>query len=121
MKDKNTIKQETRLRRHGKVRSKIFGDSQRPRLSVFRSNKYIFLQLIDDKNGKTLASVKDSEIKNIQKIKGKVKRAYEAGKLLAEKAKKADIKNVVFDRGGYKYHGRVKAVAEGARENGLKF
>jgi large subunit ribosomal protein L18 len=121
MKDLNKIKLEKKARRHNRTRSKISGTTKRPRLSVFRSNAYIFLQLIDDQKGVTLASVKDTEVKNYKKIEGKVKKAHEAGKMIAEKAKKAGIEEVVFDKSSYKYHGRVKAVAEGAREGGLKF
>ena len=89
-----------------------------PRLNIYRSNKGLFIQLIDDKAGVTLASVSDKEIK---KSKDKTDAAKEAGKLIAEKAKKASTKKVIFDRGGFKYHGRVKAVADGAREGGLEF
>lgn len=120
MKELNKIKKEQRERRHNKIRFKISGSADYPRLSVFRSNKYVFLQLIDDTKGKTLVGVKDVELKDYKKMDSKIKKAYEAGKLLAEKAKKAGIEKAVFDRGGYKYHGRVKAVAEGAREGGLK-
>jgi large subunit ribosomal protein L18 len=121
MKDLNKIKLEKKGRRHNRTRSKISGTAKRPRLSVFRSNTYVFLQLIDDNKGITLASVKDIEIKDYKKIEGKIKKAYEAGKMIAQLAKKADIEEVVFDKSSYKYHGRVKAVAEGAREGGLKF
>ncbi len=121
MKNQIKIKQEKRQRRHNRVRSKISGNKERPRFSVFRSNKHVFLQLIDDTQGKTLVSARDTEIKDGEKIQGKVNKAYETGKLLAKKALKLNIKKAVFDRGGYKYHGRVKAVAEGAREGGLKF
>jgi len=119
-------KQQKRNRRHKKVRAKIKGTAKTPRLCIFRSNKHIYAQLIDDEKGKTLASVSDEEIgKLAQKAKpieaGKLLIAHQAGKLLAEKAIKAGIKEIVFDRGGYKYHGRVKALAEGAREGGLKF
>lgn len=95
---------------------------QKPRLSVYRSNKHLFLQLIDDEKNKTLLSVSDREFKS--KKKKDVKKsdlAYEAGKLLAKKAKEKNIKKAVFDRGGYQYHGRVRRVAEGAREGGLIF
>ena len=112
-----TIQHKAQLRRN-RVRAKIFGTDQKPRLSVFRSLKHLFLQLIDDTQGKTLVSVKDAEIKT----KGKpVEIAKAAGSLLAEKAMKAGIKEIVFDRGARQYHGRVQAVAEGAREAGLKF
>lgn len=112
-------KQEKRKKRHRKVRKKISGNSNRPRLSVFRSNKAIYAQIIDDVIGKTLASVNDSALEG-KKIK-KIDKAKEVGKLIAQKAKKIKIEKVVFDRGGYKYHGRVKALADGAREEGLKF
>ncbi len=115
-----------RDRRHKRDRAKIEGTAERPRLSVFRSNDTIYLQLIDDKNGKTLASINKKEItpkkKTSQtKTKSKTEISFEAGKLIAEKAKKLKIESVVFDKGGYRYHGRVKAVAEGAREGGLQF
>lgn len=120
MKDLNKIKQEKKRQRHGRVRSRVTGSADVPRLNVFKGNQSIFLQIIDDAKGVTLVSVKDTELKD-KKTKGKVDKAKEAGKLLAEKAGKAGIEKVVFDRGGYKYHGRVKAVAEGAREGGLEF
>lgn len=111
-------KQQKRYRRHKRVRAKIKGTAKAPRLCIFRSAKHIYLQLIDDEKGKTILSSNDSELKN---EKGKVDSARQLGKLLAEKALKKNIKKVVFDRGGYKYHGRVKAAADGAREGGLKF
>lgn len=109
--------------RHKRVRAKIFGTKERPRLSVFRSAKHIYCQLIDDEKGKTLLSSSDLELKlkSQSKRKSKLLIAYEVGKLIAEKALKKKIEKVVFDRGGYKYHGRIKALAEGAREAGLKF
>ena len=106
--------------RHRRARAKIFGTAHRPRLSVFRSNKYIFLQLIDDENGKTILSVSDKEIK-LKKKTNKLNKSYEAGKLLAQKASDKKIKSAVFDRGGFRYHGRVRRVAEGARDAGLIF
>ena len=116
--DKNKIKINKKETRHKRVRAKIKGTNERPRLSVFKSNKYIALQLIDDVTGKTIVSVSDSQ----EKGKGtKTDKAKTAGKKLAELALAKKIKEVVFDKGGYKYHGRVKAVAEGAREGGLKF
>lgn len=106
-------------RRHRKIRSTISGTEKRPRLSVFRSNRGLFIQLIDDVSGKTLLSANSKELKD---DKGKkVEIAFKLGKILAEKANKNKITKVVFDRGGYKYHGRVKAVADGAREGGLIF
>ena len=111
-------KQQKRYRRHHKIRAKIIGSKKCPRLSVFRSNQHIYAQLIDDEEGKTLANISDLKLKkNIKKIKA----ADEIGKLIAEKALEKKIKKVVFDRGGYKYHGRIKAVAEAARKGGLKF
>jgi len=112
-------KQDKRDRRHRRVRGKVCGTADRPRLSVFRSNKNIYAQLIDDEKGKTLISIKNSEIKS-KKIK-KSEIAKELGIFIAKKAVEQNIKKVVFDRGGYKYHGRVKALAEGAREGGLEF
>ena len=114
------IKQEKRLRRHKQVRAKIYGTKERPRLCVFKSVKYIYAQLIDDEKGKTLAAVSYRELKG-KGAKTKVDTAKEVGKLIAKKALEKKIEKVVFDRGGYQYHGRVKALAEGAREGGLKF
>ncbi|MHB8904429.1 MAG: 50S ribosomal protein L18 [Patescibacteria group bacterium] len=118
--DNNKVKKQKQIRRHAKVRSQINGTIERPRFSVFRSNKGLFLQLIDDLNGKTLVSVSNSDIKEKQKGT-KTDLSFELGKLIAEKAKAKKITAVVFDRGSYKYHGRVKAVADGAREGGLLF
>ena len=107
--------------RHKRVRAKILGTKERPRVSVFKSNKHIFAQLVDDNSGKTIVSGKIVS-SGKSKIKGnKTEKAAEIGKLLAEKAKAAGITEVVFDRGGYKYHGRVKALADGLRQGGLKF
>ena len=112
-------KNKKRIRRHGRVRGKISGTAERPRLNVFRSNKNIYAQLIDDVAGVTLASAStlDKEVKGSTKTE----QASEVGKLVAQRAVKANKTNVVFDRGGYIYHGRVEALAEAARENGLKF
>jgi large subunit ribosomal protein L18 len=101
------------------IRNKISGTPERPRLSVFRSNQYIYAQLIDDVNGNTLVAASSRESAASQGTKGE--QAKKVGLLLAEKAKAKNIETVVFDRAGYRYHGRVKALAEGARENGLKF
>jgi len=111
--------------RHIRVRKRVSGTSQCPRLAVFRSNRSIYVQLIDDLTGKTLVSASSLDLKAIQPKKKKlsVKKvdvANEVGKLAGEKAKKAKIEKAVFDRSGYKYHGRVAAVAEGARSKGLK-
>uniref|UniRef100_A0A7C4XH11 Large ribosomal subunit protein uL18 n=1 Tax=candidate division WWE3 bacterium TaxID=2053526 RepID=A0A7C4XH11_UNCKA len=103
-----------------RVRSKVSGTSQRPRLSVFRSNRYIYGQLIDDVKGITLVGLQAESKTTHSKVK-KADAAFEAGKKLAEKAKTKKIHTVVFDRNGYRYHGRVKNFAEGAREGGLKF
>ena len=111
---------EARLRRHRRVRGKIRGTAERPRLLVFRSNRGIFAQLVDDASGKTLAGASWTALP--KSFKGdKTEQAAEVGKALAEAAKKAGVDTAVFDRGGYLYHGRVKALADGAREGGLKF
>ena len=112
-------KNEVRKRRHTRVRNKISGTAECPRLNVFRSNTQIFAQIIDDVKGVTLVSSSSVELKI--KNGGNVEGAKLVGKDIAEKAKKLKIKNVVFDRGGYLYHGRVQALAEAARENGLEF
>ena len=113
-------KPEARARRHRRVRGKLFGTAERPRLVVFRSNRGIEAQLVDDADGKTLAGASWLHLKKA--FKGnKTEQAAEVGKLLAENAKKANVETVVFDRGGYLYHGRVKALAEAAREGGLRF
>jgi large subunit ribosomal protein L18 len=108
-----------RLRRRRRVRAKVSGTAQRPRISVFRSNRGIFAQLIDDVDARTIASVGWTEA-TLRDLHG-VEQARRAGALLAERASAAGISSVVFDRGGYQYHGRVKAFAEGAREGGLTF
>jgi large subunit ribosomal protein L18 len=111
---------EARLRRHRRVRKNVQGTAERPRLAVFRSNKGISAQLIDDLEAKTLAAASWQGL--AKSFKGnKTEQASEVGKALAAAAKKAGIEAVVFDRGGYLYHGRVKALADGAREGGLKF
>lgn len=111
------IKNEARQRRQRRVRAKVIGTPVCPRLSVYRSLSHIYTQLIDDQNGKTLVSANDSEVKI---GKTKTEKATEVGKLLAQKAIDKKIEKAVFDRGMFRYHGRVKAVAEGAREAGLK-
>ena len=114
-------KDSRRLKIRKRIRSKVSGTEQRPRLSVFRSNKEIYAQIIDDVTGKTIGSA-SSRDKDIASASGnKAEKASLVGKALAEKAKKAGIDMVSFDRGGYLYHGRVKSLAEGAREAGLKF
>jgi large subunit ribosomal protein L18 len=113
-----TVRQ-ARERRHRRVRGKLFGTAERPRVVVFRSNRGIEAQVIDDLEGKTLAA---ASWLNLKSFKGsKTEQAAEVGKLLAQNAKGAGVETVVFDRGGYLYHGRVKALADAAREGGLKF
>ncbi|RJR26397.1 50S ribosomal protein L18 [candidate division WWE3 bacterium] len=117
--NKVTLRKTKREKRIVKFRSNVQGTSERPRLSVFRSNKYIYAQLIDDVSGKVLIDV-SPEVKKLHEKKKKVDAAKEVGKLLAEKAKSKKILTAVFDRRGYKYHGRVKNLADGAREGGLQ-
>jgi large subunit ribosomal protein L18 len=112
-------KRQQRLRRRRRVRARIVGSAERPRLSVYRSNRGVFAQLIDDSAGQTLAAVNWTE-PDLRKLTAS-EQAKRAGELLAERAKSAGVETCVFDRGGYKFHGRVKALAEGAREKGLKF
>lgn len=109
-----------RLRRHKRVRAHISGTAARPRLDVFRSSKHIYAQVIDDATGCTLAAAASNE-KDFGIYGGNIDAAKKVGQLVAERAKQAGIENVVFDRGGYLYHGRVQALAESAREAGLKF
>lgn len=114
--NKNIIKNKQKQRRQARVRAKIHGTATRPRLSVFRSLQYIYCQLIDDDAGKTVATVND------KKNKGKkIEKAKQVGLDIAKVALAAKINSVIFDRGSYRYHGRIKAVADGAREGGLKF
>jgi len=108
-----------RQRRRYRVRAKVSGTAERPRLSVYRSNRGVFAQLIDDVDGKTLAAANWTE-PELKELRG-AEQAKKAGELLAERAKKAGVGTCVFDRSGYRYHGRVKALAEGAREGGLEF
>ncbi len=110
---------DARLRRHRRIRGKVVGSAERPRLAVSRSNKRIYAQIIDDARGHTLAAAGSHEVALRELAKGPA--ASEVGKLLAERAKQAGVEQVVFDRGGYKYHGRVKSLADGAREGGLEF
>ncbi|MFH0852631.1 MAG: 50S ribosomal protein L18 [bacterium] len=117
---RGSTKQAKREIRHRRIRSEIEGTSQQPRVSVFRSSQHISAQLIDDENGRTLVHAGDTEIKKEKKSK-KTDMAREVGKLLAERAMAAKIKKVVFDRSGYKFHGRVKSLAEGVRGAGLQF
>jgi len=112
-------KPQRRLRRRRRVRARIRGSAERPRLSVYRSNRGVFAQLIDDDAGLTVASASWTE-PELRKL-GSMEQAKRAGQLLAERAKAAGVETCVFDRGGYRFHGRVAAIAEGAREGGLKF
>jgi large subunit ribosomal protein L18 len=112
-------KRERRLRRRRRVRARVVGSAERPRLSVYRSNRGVFAQLVDDAAGQTLAAVNWTE-PELRKLSAS-EQAKRAGELLAERAKSAGIASCVFDRGGYKFHGRVRALAEGARAGGLKF
>ena len=109
-------REEKRVRRHLRVRKKVVGSPERPRLVVFRSLKHIYAQLVDDVTGKTLLTVSDAKLEGKKSDK-----SVEVGKRLASRAKEAGVTSVVFDRAGYQYHGRVKAVADGAREGGLEF
>ena len=108
-----------RLKRRRRVRAKVRGTAERPRIAVFRSNRGIFVQLIDDDAGRTLAAVTwtEKDLKDLPRME----QAKRAGELLAQRAKDAGAESVIFDRGGYRYHGRVRALAEGAREAGLRF
>ena len=112
-------KPQQRLRRRRRVRARIRGNAERPRLSVYRSNRGVFAQLIDDDSGRTLAAASWTE-PELRKLDS-MEQAKRAGALLAERAKAAGVETCVFDRGGYRFHGRVAAIAEGAREGGLKF
>jgi large subunit ribosomal protein L18 len=108
-----------RLKRRRRVRAKVHGTADRPRIAVFRSNRGIFAQLVDDEAGRTLAAVNwtEGELRDLARLE----QARKAGELLAQRAGQAGVQEAVFDRGGYKYHGRVKALADGAREAGLRF
>ncbi len=114
-------KQLKRLRRHKKIRTKIHGTKSRPRLCVFRSLSHIYAQLINDDTAKVLVSASDKEIKNEKAASNKISIAFLVGKLIAKKSLENKIEKVIFDRGGIVFHGRIKALADGAREGGLKF
>jgi large subunit ribosomal protein L18 len=109
-------RRDARLRRHARVRKTIRGEAGRPRLAVYRSNRHIYAQLIDDRQAVTIAAASDDEVKGSNPIE----RAKAVGGLIANRAKEAGVEHAVFDRGGFQYHGRVAAVAEGAREGGLQ-
>lgn len=117
------IRQKARLKRKQRIRKNIFGTSQRPRMSVFRSARHIYVQVIDDTAGQTLAAASslDKEVKEQPKFDDKVAVSKYVGKLLAERAIDKGVKQIVFDRNGFLYHGRIKALSEGAREAGLDF
>ncbi|GGK21197.1 50S ribosomal protein L18 [Caldalkalibacillus thermarum] len=116
-------KNKARKKRHARVRRKVFGTPERPRLNVFRSTKHIYAQLIDDMEGRTLvsASTLDKELRDKIEYGGNIEAAQQVGALLAKRAIEKGYQKVVFDRGGYLYHGRVKALADAAREGGLQF
>ncbi len=120
---KQTSKDDTRRRIHRRLRARVAGDASRPRLNVFRSTNHIYAQIVDDASGRTLvaASTRDKDVRATMKTGGNVAAAKSVGKALATRAKQADIARVVFDRGGYAYHGRVRALADAAREAGLEF
>jgi large subunit ribosomal protein L18 len=117
-KNKQVLKRQSRILRHGRVTKQIIGLTPKPRLNVFRSLSNIYTQIIDDESGKTLAAASSKDLKSKAK---KTDQATEVGKLIAAAAKEKGITKVVFDRGGYRYHGRVKALAEAARSAGLEF
>ena len=112
-------KQQSRLRRRRRVRAKVRGSAERPRLAVYRSNRGVFAQLIDDDAGRTLAAVNwtEGDLRGLSPME----QAKRAGELIAERAEQAGVETCVFDRGGYRYHGKIKALADGAREAGLRF
>ncbi|MDO8494998.1 MAG: 50S ribosomal protein L18 [bacterium] len=114
--DKQKQKLIHRQRRHHRVRAKITGSAELPRVAVYRSLKYIYSQVIDDSKGKTICSINDIKLKE----KNKTERSFKAGEMLGEMIKKNNIKKVLFDRGGFRYHGRVKALAEGLRKSGIQ-
>lgn len=121
MSDKTKKKQISRARRHARVRKTVTGTAERPRLSVFRSNRHIVAQVIDDQTGTTLASASTLESGDAERGGSKSDGAAKVGTAVAERARAAGISSVVFDRGGFQYHGRVAALAEAAREAGLEF
>jgi large subunit ribosomal protein L18 len=123
MADKNKLKQVRLDRRRHHIRKKLMGSSERPRLSVFRSDKHIYAQLIDDHDGKTLVAASSAlpDVRGELKNGGNVAAAKSVGRAIAQRAKDAGIAKIAFDRGGRSYHGRIKALAEAAREGGLKF
>ncbi|HHM23412.1 MAG TPA: 50S ribosomal protein L18 [Bacteroidetes bacterium] len=127
MANKQVAKKKARLRRKMRIRKKVYGTPERPRLTVFRSARHIYAQIVDDVSGRTITGVSSltpalrEQVEALRKEKGKTEVSKLVGKELAKKALEKGIERVVFDRNGYVYHGRVKAVADGAREGGLKF
>lgn len=124
LKSPSIARKVNRIKRHKRIRSQVIGLAECPRLSVFRSNKHLVLQLIDDVSAKTIVSARDQELGKIKASKEqtpRVAQGFALGEAIAEKAQKAGIKKVVFDRGGYMYHGVVAAIADGARKGGLEF
>jgi large subunit ribosomal protein L18 len=123
MASKTNPRQQARLKRKKRIRKKISGNPERPRLSVFRSSKHIYAQLIDDDSGATLVAVSTlhPDVRQQEKVKGKIEDAKRVGKMIADQAKAKGITKVVFDRNGFLYHGRVRALATSAREAGLEF
>ena len=117
----NSSKDKTRRKIHERLRNRLTGSTERPRLNVYRSLNHIYVQVIDDSEGKTIVAASTAGKKSGKKSGGNVASAKEIGKTIAERAKEKGIKKVVFDRGGYLYHGRIKALAEAAREAGLEF
>jgi len=117
------VKKEARLKRKQRIRKKVAGGQERPRLSVFRSSKHIYAQVIDDILGRTIvaASTMEKGVKDKSDFENKVSKAFYIGKLVAERAKEKGVSSVVFDRNGFMYHGRVKALSDGARDGGLNF
>jgi large subunit ribosomal protein L18 len=118
---KPKTREERRYRRHLRVRKKVSGTASRPRLVVFRSLKHIYAQLVDDETGRTLVGLSDASEGVTREKAGKVGLGFAVGKLLAQRGKALGLRKVIFDRGGYPYHGRIKAVADGARDGGLEF
>ena len=123
MASRTNPRQQARLKRKKRIRKKISGSPERPRLSVFRSSKHIYAQLIDDDNGVTLVAISTlrPDVRQQEKVKGKIEEAKRVGKMIADEAKAKGITEVVFDRNGFLYHGRVRALATAAREAGLEF